>query len=135
LDAPVGEDDDTSFGDLVGDESAENPFDSLHTKTLSSDVSQMIENLDERESEIIKLRFGLTGESPLTLEEVGQRFEITRERVRQLQNIALQKMRRTMADRNTQRTREEIEEETRERKKMEVLHEFFEEKVAPKQKD
>ncbi len=132
LDAPVGEGEDTNFGELVGDENAETPFESLHSKSLSTDVAEMLADLDERESEIIKLRFGLTGERALTLEEVGQRFDITRERVRQLQNIALQKMRRSMATREEQRTVEEIHEARKEQSRMEVLHEFFEERVAPK---
>ncbi|MGJ3243164.1 MAG: sigma-70 family RNA polymerase sigma factor [Opitutales bacterium] len=125
LDAPVGEDQDTSFGELVGDEDAPTPYDTLQVNSLNSDVKTLIDRLDSREGEIIRLRFGLNGERPLTLEEVGDKFGITRERVRQLQNIALQKMRRSMASKETQRTREEIHEETIERKKMEVLQEFF----------
>jgi RNA polymerase primary sigma factor len=125
LDAPVGEDQDTSFGELVGDEEAPTPYDTLQVNSLNNDVKNMIDRLDPREGEIIRLRFGLNGERPLTLEEVGEKFDITRERVRQLQNIALQKMRRSMASKETQRTREEIHEETIERKKMEVLQEFF----------
>ncbi|HUG11355.1 MAG TPA: sigma factor-like helix-turn-helix DNA-binding protein, partial [Opitutaceae bacterium] len=82
--------------------------------------------LDERESEIIKLRFGLEGKDELTLEEVGKIFNVTRERVRQLQNIAITKMRRAMADIEHQRTQDEIDEEDRVRKRMDVLREFFE---------
>ncbi len=132
LDAPVGEDEDTSFGDLVGDESATTPYEDLHTKSLSSDVTDMLSRLDERESDIIRMRFGLTGDRPMTLEEVGQKFDITRERVRQLQNMALQKMRRIMAQKETQRSREEIHEENLERTRMEILREFFQKKIEPK---
>jgi len=130
LDAPVGEGEDTSFGELVGDENAPTPFENLHEKSLSMDIRSMIEHLDEREGEIIRLRFGLDGDRPLTLEEVGEKFQITRERVRQLQNIALHKMRRAMTDNERQRTKGEIKEEEIERKKMQVIHEFFKEKGA-----
>ncbi|MEM9025831.1 MAG: sigma-70 family RNA polymerase sigma factor [Verrucomicrobiota bacterium] len=125
LDAPVGNEEDTKFGELVSDEKATTPFQDLHTKTLSSDVSQVLHRLDEREAKIIRLRFGLDTDRALTLEEVGQEFNITRERVRQLQEIAIQKMRRAMSGRDRQRTKEEIHEETLERKKLEVLNEFF----------
>ncbi|WOO41992.1 sigma-70 family RNA polymerase sigma factor [Rubellicoccus peritrichatus] len=125
LDAPVGDGEDTEFGQLVGDENAISPFESLKSKSLMTDISEMLEELEEREADIIRLRFGLGGERPQTLEEVGQHFDVTRERVRQLQNMALQKMRRSMAVRERQRTAEEVHEENIERSKMEVLKEFF----------
>ncbi len=130
LDAPVGEDESSCFGDLVGDESQATPFEDLHEKSLSEDVRNIIDGLDEREAEIIRLRFGLDGNRPLTLEEVGEKFGVTRERVRQIQNIALHKMRRVMEDRQRQRTREEIHEEQLERGKMKVLQEFFSENTS-----
>jgi len=126
LDAPVGDGDDTQFGDLVGDENATSPFDNLRTKGQLLDLDQMLSHLDPREADIIRLRFGLGGEKPLTLEEVGDMFKITRERVRQLQNLAIAKMRRDMIDKERQRTREEIDEEEVEREKMQVLQEFYE---------
>ncbi len=132
LDAPVGEDEGTSFGDLVGDTSATTPYEDLHTKSLSDDVKDIIDGLDERESTIIRMRFGLTGDRPMTLEEVGQEFDITRERVRQLQNIALKKLRQNMFRKEEQRTREEIHEENIERKRMEVLKDFYQKKVSSK---
>lgn len=125
LDAPVGEDGDTSFGELVGDENQATPFENLHTKSQSDDIREVIARLEDRESEIIRLRFGLDGNRPLTLEEVGEKFDITRERVRQIQNIAIHKMRRVMTDFARQRTKNEVQEERIEQKKMEVLHEFF----------
>jgi len=130
LDAPVGEDGDTTFGELVGDENEATPLDSLQEKSMSNDIKSVINLLEDRESEIIQLRFGLDGNRPLTLEEVGERFDITRERVRQIQNIAIHKMRRIMTENERQRSREEIQEERIEQKKMEVLHECFEEKAA-----
>ncbi|WP_269523940.1 sigma-70 family RNA polymerase sigma factor [Coraliomargarita parva] len=125
LDAPVGEDGETSFGELVGDENQPTPFENLHEKTRSNDIRDVISQLDEREGEIIRLRFGLDGNRPLTLEEVGEHFDVTRERVRQIQNIAIHKMRRIMTENERQRTREEIQQERIEQKKMEVLQEFF----------
>lgn len=124
LDAPVGDDDGTEFGELVGDENAITPFEALKSKTLIRDINQMIEHLEDREGEIIRLRFGLDGEKPKTLEEVGEMFKITRERVRQLQNMALSKMRKILIEKEKQRTQEEIDVENMARQKMEVLKEF-----------
>jgi len=127
LNAPVGDDrDGAEFGDIVGDDNAPTPFDNLSEKSLQMDLNEMIGNLDEREARIIKLRFGLEGDTPMTLEEVGQIFGITRERVRQLQNMALSKMRKIMASNERQRSFEEIEEENRERQRMQVFREFYE---------
>lgn len=130
LDAPVGDSDDTQFGDLVGDENAINPFENLRSKSLLTDIATMLDNLEPREAEIIKLRFGIGGERPLTLEEVGQKFDITRERVRQLQNLSLQKMRRAMMQNEKQRTSDEIREERMQEERQRVLQEFIEEKGA-----
>lgn len=129
LDAPIGEDDDTEFGDLVGDENAPTPFENLKSKSMLTDVNAMLESLDEREADIIRMRFGIGGDRPQTLEEVGQHFNITRERVRQLQNMALQRMRREMAKKEKQRTAEEVHQETLQKKRMQVLHEFFQQSV------
>ena len=93
----------------------------------------MIDLLEPRESEIIRLRFGLDGNHPLTLEEVGEKFDITRERVRQIQMIALHKMRKAMTENERQRSEKEIHEENIEQKRMEVLQEFFEERIAEQQ--
>ena len=90
----------------------------------------MINSLDRREADILRMRFGLDGHDELTLEEVGKKFKVTRERVRQLQNLALQKIRKLMAKNESQRTVEEIEQDERLRKRMEVLREFFESKAA-----
>jgi RNA polymerase primary sigma factor len=127
LDAPMGDESDSStFGEIVADDNAVSPFENLRAKNLNFDLHSMVDSLEPREAEIIKLRFGLEGHDELTLEEVGKRFRVTRERVRQLQNIALSKMRRAMADKETQRSVEDIEEENRQRKRMEVIREFIE---------
>jgi RNA polymerase primary sigma factor len=129
LDAPIGEEGDSStFGEIVGDENAVSPFESLRERNMNSDLRAMVDSLDPREAEIIKLRFGLDGSNEMTLEEVGKKFKVTRERVRQLQNIALSKMRKAMSKNETQRSLEEIEEEDRSRKRMEVIREFIESK-------
>jgi RNA polymerase primary sigma factor len=133
LDAPIGDDDGTEFGDLIGDENSINPFENLHNKNVVNDLNSLIDELDPRESEIIRLRFGLNGDKPKTLEEVGEMFEITRERVRQLQNMALSRMRKALTARERQRSQEEIHEETLEKKRMEVLREFYQDTVEPKQ--
>ena len=129
LDAPIGDDGDSAtFGEIVGDENAATPYENVREGNLRSDLNRMIESLDRREADILRMRFGLDGHDELTLEEVGRKFKVTRERVRQLQNLALQKVRRLMAKNEAQRTVEEIEQDERLRKRMEVLREFFESK-------
>ena len=97
LDAPIGDDDSTDFGALVGDEEAQTPFELLRDKNLLGEVSGLIAVLDSREKKIISQRFGLNGGKPKTLEDVGRDFGVTRERIRQLQNIALAKLRRALS--------------------------------------
>ena len=126
LDAPVGEEGDTSFGELVGDENQSTPLENLQEKSMSDNIRSVIGLLDEREGEIIQLRFGLEGERPMTFEEVGDKFQITRERVRQIQTMAIHKMRRILTENERQRSKEEIQQERIEQKKMEVLRDFFE---------
>lgn len=99
LDAKISADDDTAFGDLVGDERAEDPFAALRDKDLREEVGDLLDALDPRERKIIAFRFGLGGGRERTLEEVGHKFGVTRERIRQLQNIALLKMRKALRKR------------------------------------
>ena len=94
LDAPIGDDDTNSFAEVVQDESANTPYDNLEEKTVTVMLRDMVKTLDERESTILCYRFGLDGGSEKTLEEVGEKFGVTRERVRQIQNIALIKLRK-----------------------------------------
>ena len=96
LDAPISDDDTTEFGEIVGDEEALTPFEHLRDQNLRDEVADLISVLDEREKKIIFSRFGLDGGKPKTLEEVGRKFGVTRERIRQLQNIALMKLRRAL---------------------------------------
>jgi RNA polymerase primary sigma factor len=97
LDATVGQEDDgASLGDMIGDEAAQMPSDMLSDKNLRKAVMDLLHVLDERELKIITLRFGLDGKKEMTLEEVGRKFKVTRERIRQLQNIALRKIKRAL---------------------------------------
>ena len=96
LDAPVNEGEATEYGEIIGDERAENPLDALADKNLHGELDGLLAVLDKRERRIIDERFGLTGKTPMTLEEVGREFGVTRERIRQLQNVALAKMRKAL---------------------------------------
>ena len=97
LDAPIGDDDSTEFGESVGDENAQTPFELLRDKNLRGAVDGLIALLASREKKIISQRFGLDGGKPKTLEDVGKDFGVTRERIRQLQSIALAKLRRALS--------------------------------------
>ncbi|HMP75316.1 MAG TPA: sigma-70 family RNA polymerase sigma factor [Kiritimatiellia bacterium] len=97
LDAPVGGDSDSSaFGELIGDERATNPFDAMNERHLRIEMEGLMDRLDRRERDILKYRYGLRGSRVETLETVGRRFRITRERVRQIQNEAVGKLRNMM---------------------------------------
>ncbi len=111
LDAPVGDDDSTELGELVCDENELTPFETLRGKTTQQDISNIVAKLDPRETEILRLRFGLDGERPKTLEEVGECLHVTRERVRQLQNTAHAKMRKALTKLEHQNTAEEAKDE------------------------
>jgi len=93
LDAPLNEGEQTNFGDVIGDESALDPLEALTSSNLHDQLDELLGLLDERETKIINSRFGLNGKKPMNLEEVGREFGVTRERIRQLQNKALEKMR------------------------------------------
>jgi len=96
LNAPIVDNDSTEFGDMIGDDEAQTPFELLRDKNLLGEVDGLLEALDPREKKIILQRFGLDGGKPKTLEDVGKDFGITRERIRQLQNVALAKLRRAL---------------------------------------
>jgi RNA polymerase primary sigma factor len=111
LDAPVGDNDNTELGELVCDENEPTPFENLRGKTTQQDISNIVAKLEPREMDILRLRFGLDGERPKTLEEVGVCLGVTRERVRQLQNTALSKMRKALVKLERQNTAEEARDE------------------------
>ena len=125
LDQPVGEEGDATLGDLVKDDSERTPFETLRGKSDNDEVAEMLGALEPREAEILTHRFGLNGESPLTLEEVGERFKLTRERVRQLQQSALMQLRRIMTERQKLLTPEDVKKNKLAEARSEVLSEFF----------
>ncbi len=93
LQSPIGDSDDTNFGDFIEDKSAENPSDMTAYSLLKDRLGDVLHTLTEREQEVLKLRFGLADGYSRTLEEVGKRFNVTRERIRQIEAKALRKMR------------------------------------------
>ncbi len=93
LDIPIDEDSTTRLSDVIEDEQQAQPFDLVFHLTLQDTIEEVLDQLSEREMRIIKLRFGLGGEGPYTLEETGKFLGITRERVRQIQEKALGKLR------------------------------------------
>ena len=132
LDQPVGEEGDATLGDLVKDESERTPFETLRGKSDNDEIATMLAALEPREAEILTHRFGLNGESPLTLEEVGERFKLTRERVRQLQQSALMQLRRIMTERQKLLTPEDVRKNQLAAARSEVLGEFFRSKgISP----
>ncbi len=94
LDAPIGDEESNNYAEVVQDENAFSPYEQLEEKTVTSMLKEMVDNLDPRESMILSYRFGLDGGGEKTLEDVGAKFGVTRERVRQIQNIALRKLRK-----------------------------------------
>ena len=94
LDAPIGDDESKNFSEVVEDENATSPYENLEDKTVVAMLQDMVKHLDEREATILQYRFGLDGGTEKTLEEVGVKFGVTRERVRQIQNLALRKLRK-----------------------------------------
>ena len=95
---PLGHDRDGEVGDLVEDERAVSPFDAAATALLPVEVAKLLVGLDDREREILRLRFGLDRGQPRTLDEVGVLFGLTRERIRQIEARAMSKLRHPTAD-------------------------------------
>ncbi len=121
LDSPLGEGETSTLGEVVPDNNARNPFEKLEKKSLIGDVNLVLSKLEPREADIIRLRFGLEGRDPMTLEEVGAKIGVTRERVRQLQEQSLRLLRKNMATFEKQRTAEEIEEERKIKERGKIL--------------
>jgi RNA polymerase primary sigma factor len=92
LEKPIGEEEESELGDFVEDESAESPFETASTNLRKENVRKALDALPQREREVIEMRFGLTGARPYTLEEVGRAFNVTRERIRQIENHTLKKL-------------------------------------------
>lgn len=94
LDQPLGDDDSSQLGEVVPDDATANPYDDLNVRTTHAMVREFLGILDDRELAILRDRFGLDGGPEKTLDDIGRRFGVTRERIRQLQNLALAKLRR-----------------------------------------
>ena len=92
LEKPIGEEEDSSLGDFVQDDQAESPFDTASLSLRREDIELALGSLPERDRKVIELRFGLLGEAPCTLEEVGRAFGVTRERIRQIENNTLKRL-------------------------------------------
>jgi RNA polymerase primary sigma factor len=93
LDAPVGEEDDSYLADFIKDDGAEEPLDAATRQMLQEAVKEVLDELNEREKEVVVMRFGLDDEQARTLEEVGKQFGVTRERIRQIESKTLAKLR------------------------------------------
>ncbi len=101
LDAPLGTDESDRISEVVADPNAAAPFDRIVTETDSEMLHEILATLTQRERAILAMRFGLDDGEPKTLEEVGQHFHVTRERIRQIQEQALKQLRKMMAERDT----------------------------------
>jgi RNA polymerase primary sigma factor len=92
LEKPIGEEEESELGDFVEDQTAESPFEQASENLRRENVRRALAALPTREREVIEMRFGLTGGRPRTLEEVGRAFNVTRERIRQIENHTLKKL-------------------------------------------
>ena len=93
LDTPVDDEGETSMGDLIADSSAENPIAAMIREANSQIITSVFETLSQRESDILKMRFGIGYDKAMTLEEVGNHYNLSKERIRQLENKAIRKLR------------------------------------------
>jgi RNA polymerase primary sigma factor len=93
LATPVGDDEDSFLGDFIEDTTQPSPYEETSKELLRESIEEVLGSLDEREAKVLSLRFGLMGETPKTLEEVGKIFNVTRERIRQIEAKALRKLR------------------------------------------
>lgn len=93
LDTPVDDEGETSMGDLIADHSAENPLANIIKEANSQIIESILDTLGAREAEILKMRFGIIGDKAMTLEEVGAHYGLSKERIRQIENKAIRKLR------------------------------------------
>jgi RNA polymerase primary sigma factor len=92
LEKPIGDEDDSELGDFVADEATESPFEKASDNLQREDVRRALAALPARDREVLELRYGLNGRQPMTLEEVGDAFGVTRERIRQIENNTLKRL-------------------------------------------
>ena len=100
LETPIGEEDNSHLGDFIANDDEMAPPDTVIHRTLSDEIDELLKNLTDREAKVLKMRFGLQGEKEHTLEEVGQHFKVTRERIRQIEAKALRKLRQSSRSKN-----------------------------------
>jgi len=92
LEKPVGDDEDSFLGDFIKDTTTPTPYDTASRQLLKENIEEVLSTLSDREAKVLKMRFGLDGYQPMTLEEVGKEFGVTRERIRQIEAKALRKL-------------------------------------------
>jgi RNA polymerase primary sigma factor len=93
LETPVGDgEDDSVLGDFIPDDTQETPYDSTTREMLKENIDEVLQALSDREAKVLRMRFGLSGNKMMTLEEVGKKFGVTRERIRQIEAKALRKL-------------------------------------------
>ena len=102
LETPIGDDEDSLLGDFIPDERQATPYEATSKQLMHENLEEALESLTERESKVLRMRFGLDGNKPLTLEEVGRVFGVTRERIRQIESKALRKLRHPSRKRKLQ---------------------------------
>ena len=95
LETPVGDEEDAAFGDLIENSNASDPADVISGIIANESLGKVLKAMDERERKIVELRFGLKGERPRTLAEVSSRFQVSRERIRQIEVRALARIKAT----------------------------------------
>ena len=106
LEKPVGDEEQSEFGQLIADEHAESPYERAVETLTNEALRDALENLSYRERRVLELRYGLGDEQPRTLDEVGRTFNVTRERIRQIENQALKKLQN---NHETQKLRDDVE--------------------------
>lgn len=100
LNTKIGEEGASELGEIIGDENVRMPDDLVSNQELTEQMLRLLKMLDPREQMILRMRYGLDGKKAMTLEEVGEKFKVTRERIRQLQNMSLKKLELAMTDAN-----------------------------------
>jgi RNA polymerase primary sigma factor len=94
LETPISDDDDSHLGDFIEDKKIKSPYDTALKNDLESKISQVLNELTTREEQVLRMRFGIGEKTDHTLEEVGKSFDVTRERIRQIEFKAIEKLRR-----------------------------------------
>ena len=92
LETPVGDEDDSMLGDFIADTSQPTPIEAASRELLKENIEEVLSSLTDREARVLRMRFGLDSRNPMTLEEVGREFGVTRERIRQIEAKALRKL-------------------------------------------